>query len=208
MLNQNFFASSIAALTLIGMIGTGAQAQNTPPPAPGTVPAIPTTPAPEPDVALKTLVGKPAPDFTLPDQTDKPRKLSADKGKWVVLAFYPADKTRGCTLQNQSYSANLGKFKPLNAVVYTLSTQNTASKREFCTSENLKHNLLSDVGGKVASAYNILRGTVARRVTFYIAPDGTIAEIDTKPRVGTAAEDSLATLKRLSTPKEIHAPAR
>lgn len=205
MLKQNFF-TGVAALTLIGLTGTRAQAQDTPPPTPVITPE--TTPVPDPDAPLKALVGKPAPDFALPDQTDKTRKLAADKGKWVVLAFYPADKTRGCTFQNQSYSANLSKFKPLNAVVYTVSTQNTTSKREFCASENLKHNLLSDVGGKVAGSYNVLRGQVARRVTFYIAPDGTIAEIDTKPRVGTAAEDSLATLKRLSAPKEVHAPAR
>lgn len=203
MLNQKYFAAAAFALTLTGG-GTRAQAQDTPLARPTEV----VTPAVDPDVALKALVGKPAPDFSLPDQSDKMRKLSSEKGKWVVLAFYPADKTRGCTLQNQSYSANLTKFKPLNAVVYTLSTQDSASKRDFCATANLKNNLLSDVGGKVAGSYNVLRGQVARRVTFYIAPDGTVAEVDTKPRVGTAAEDSLATLKRLSAPKEVHAPAR
>lgn len=208
MLNQKLRASGFAvALTLATLTGAAAHAQDTPPAIP-PVPSTGTAPAPDQDAPLRALVGKPAPAFTLPDQTDKPRKLASDKGKWIVLAFYPADKTRGCTLQNRSYSANLDKFKPLNAVVYTISTQDTASKREFCASENLKHNLLSDVGGKVAGSYNVLRGQVARRVTFYIAPDGTIAEVDTKPRVGTAAEDSLATLKRLSAPKAIPAPAR
>jgi peroxiredoxin Q/BCP len=49
---------------------------------------------PQPDTAA-TLIGKRAPGFTLPDQNDKPIKLSDSKGKWVVLAFYPMDGTPG-----------------------------------------------------------------------------------------------------------------
>lgn len=49
-------------------------------------------PAPE---AAALLAGKPAPAFSLPDQNDKPRALADSKGKWVVLAFYPADRTKG-----------------------------------------------------------------------------------------------------------------
>ncbi len=49
---------------------------------------------PRPDAAA-TLIGKRAPNFTLPDQFDKPVTLSANKGKWVVLAFYPMDGTPG-----------------------------------------------------------------------------------------------------------------
>jgi peroxiredoxin len=163
----------------------------------------PAAPAPSPAVAAaatdpQTLVGTPAPAFSLPDQNDKPVSLADSKGKWVVLAFYPADMTPGCTLQNRSYSADADKFAPLNAVVYTVSTQNTDSKRTFCSKEGLKHTLLSDVGGKTAAAYGVLNGQVARRVTFYIAPDGTIAAVDTKPHVQTAAEDSLAKLQDLS----------
>jgi len=114
----------------------------------------------------QALIGKPAPAFTLPDQNDKPASLADSKGKWVVLAFYPADMTPGCTLQNRSYSADADKFAPLNAVVYTVSTQDTASKRTFCSKEGLKHTLLSDVGGKTAAAYHVFGGSVARRVTF------------------------------------------
>ena len=42
-----------------------------------------------------SLVGKPAPAFTLPDQNDKTRSLAGHKGKWVLLAFYPKDMTKG-----------------------------------------------------------------------------------------------------------------
>ena len=56
-------------------------------------PAAPAQPA-APDPATQ-LVNKPAPAFTLPDQNDKPRSLSANKNQWVVLAFFPKDMTKG-----------------------------------------------------------------------------------------------------------------
>ena len=151
---------------------------------------------------VNPMIGKPAPAFALPDQNDKTVALKDFKGKWLVVAFYPADMTSGCTFQNRSYTANREKFAPLNAAVVTVSTQNTDSKRTFCSKEGLKHTLLSDDGGKVATAYGIAMdnekfGKIANRVTFYISPEGTIAAVDKKIRVQTAAEDSLAMLTKL-----------
>ena len=153
---------------------------------------------PQPDPAA-ALIGKNAPGFALPDQNDKPVKLSDSKGKWVVLAFYPADMTSGCTFQNRSYTAHKDDFAALNATIFTISVQDTASKRAFCSKEGLTHTLLSDVGGKTAGAFGTLmagRG-VSRRVTFYINPSGKIAAVDGAIHVQTAAEDSLALLAKL-----------
>ena len=50
---------------------------------------------PQPSSAPDALIGKPAPDFSLPDQNDVSRTLSSLRGRWVVLAFYPMDKTKG-----------------------------------------------------------------------------------------------------------------
>lgn len=154
---------------------------------------------------LQELLGKKAPDFTLPDQNDKLVALKAAKKakKWVVLAFYPADMTSGCTLQNKSYTAGKDLFAPLNALVYTISTQDTKSKQAFCQRDALTNTLLSDVGGKTAEAYGVLNKEkgVARRVTFYIDPKGKIAFVDSKINVKTAAEDTVATLKKLQEVK-------
>lgn len=147
----------------------------------------------------KTMTGTPAPNFSLPDQNDKPVKLSDYKGKWVVLAFYPADATPGCTFQNRSYTEHNDEFAAKNAVVFTVSTQDTASKRDFCAKESLKHTLLSDVGGKVAKSYDALMDntTYANRWTYYIAPDGKVAYVDKTINAGKAAQDSLALLDKL-----------
>jgi thioredoxin-dependent peroxiredoxin len=164
-------------------------------------PAVIAKPA---DPAL-ALIGKKAPEFTLPDQNDKPVALKdAQKAKkWVVLAFYPADMTAGCTLQNKSYTAGKDKFASLNAQVYTISTQDTKSKQKFCERDALTNTLLSDVGAKVTEAYGVLnkeRG-VARRVTFYINPKGRIVAVDTKINVKNAADDTVAMLQKLQEEK-------
>lgn len=83
-------------------------------------------------------------------------------------------------------------------MVYTISTQDTASKKTFCAEAGLKHTLLSDVGGKTAAAYGVLGpGGLARRVTFYIDPEGRVAHVDTNPGIANNAENSLAILARL-----------
>ena len=152
----------------------------------------------ETEKAANAMQGKPAPDFTLPDQTGKSHALTESKGKWVVLAFYPKDASPGCTIQNHSYTDHKADFAPLNAVVYTISTQDTNSKKAFCEQEKLSNTLLSDVGGNVAKAYRVLLPLgVAQRFTFYISPDGVIAAVDTKVKTATAAPDSIAMLTKL-----------
>jgi thioredoxin-dependent peroxiredoxin len=148
---------------------------------------------------LSPMLGKLAPSFRLPDQDAKPVSLASARGKWLVLAFYPADMTSGCTLQNKSYSESKDAFISLNALCWTVSTQDVKSKRIFCLRDKLTGTLLSDVGGKVSVAYGVFdkeRG-LAKRITFYIAPDGNIAFIDSKINVKSAATDSLAILNRL-----------
>jgi peroxiredoxin len=154
-------------------------------------------------VAPDTLVGKPAPAFALPDQDCKSHSLAEAKGKWVVLAFYPKDQTTGCTFQNRAYTAKYDEFAKKNAVVYTVSTQDSKSHAEFCSKEGLKHTLLADVGGKAAADYGVLMpdNGLAKRITFYIAPDGRVASVDTSVRPQSAADDSLVTLTRLQTPQ-------
>ncbi len=153
----------------------------------------------EPIMVPDSLIGQTAPFFSLPDQNDKYRSLTDSAGKWTVVAFYPKDETTGCTLQNKSYTAAKERFGTQNAVFYTVSTQDSASKRAFCAKDALTHTLLADVGGTVAKQYGVFMPAngLAKRVTFYIAPDGTVVDVDQKIKVGTAAEDSLVRLAAL-----------
>jgi len=164
--------------------------------------------APKPLGTPTQLISKRAPEFTLQDQADRKVSLKDFKGKWLVVAFYPVDMTTGCTLQNRSYTKAVDSIKAIGATVVTISAQDTASKRQFCQKERLTHTLLSDTDGSVIKAYRVLRDggdpakPIAKRITFYINPDGKIVAVDTKIKPATAAEDTLAILELLGAKKD------
>ncbi len=127
-------------------------------------------------------VGDPAPDFTLPSTSGKPMTLSEFRGKKnVVLAFYPAAFTGGCTKEMTSYGANLAKFEGMDTQVFGVSTDNTPSQRVFAEQTGAKFPMLSDfLHRKASKDYGVLmeaRG-MANRATFVIDKEGKIAHIE------------------------------
>ncbi|GIV18549.1 MAG: hypothetical protein KatS3mg023_0300 [Armatimonadota bacterium] len=144
--------------------------------------------------------GRPAPDFTLQDQDGKRHRLSAYRGKTVVLAFYPADMTPGCTLEARSLRDTMSEFQQLGVQVFGISVQDVKSKREFCDKEGLNYPLLADVGGKVAKQYGVLMPAgLAQRVTFIINPAGQIAQVITDVNVQQHGKQVLALLQQKPT---------
>jgi thioredoxin-dependent peroxiredoxin len=126
--------------------------------------------------------GAKAPAFTLPSQDGTPVSLSDYHGKWVVLYFYPKDKSTGCTIQAHAYQGDLPKFEAHNAVVLGVSLDSADSHKSFCTQDGLTFKLLSDSERQAAGAYGVPLMTFRdmkfdERDTFLIAPNGTIAEI-------------------------------
>jgi thioredoxin-dependent peroxiredoxin len=98
-------------------------------------------------------VGKKAPDFTLPDEHGKPITLSSYRGKKVILYFYPADDTPGCTAQACGFRDNFEEIEEKNAVVIGISPDNAQSHQKFRTKYNLPFILLSDSDHAVAEKY-------------------------------------------------------
>src|SRR5262249_20829899 len=105
-------------------------------------------------------VGDMAPDFELPStQQGKKVKLSDYRGKKnVVLAFYPAAFTGGCTKEMSGYEANIGKFRDTDTEVVGISTDNTPSQAEFAKKLSVSSFvMLSDFATcKTAQAYGVL----------------------------------------------------
>lgn len=127
-------------------------------------------------------VGDVAPDFTLPSTTGKPVTLSEFRGKKnVILAFYPAAFTGGCTKEMTSYGTNLAQFEEMDTQVLGISTDNTPSQRVFAEQTGAKFPMLSDfLDRKVSKDYGVLieaRG-LANRATFVIDKQGKIAYIE------------------------------
>jgi peroxiredoxin Q/BCP len=129
--------------------------------------------------ANSPLTGKPAIDFTLRNQDGEPVSLKDDRGEWVVLYFYPADGTPGCTCQAREFTGNLSQFHRLSAKVYGISPDTVASHREVTEQYKLKVPLLADPDRKVMEAYGAWVATRwggrAIRSTVLIDPEGQIA---------------------------------
>lgn len=137
-------------------------------------------------------VGAPAPDFP---------ELKNQRGKWVVLYFYPKDFTSGCTLQAHNFQRDLPKYEERNAVVVGVSVDSEESHKEFCAKEGLRFKLVSDTDASISKAYNSVMEyqgkQLSARNTFLIDPKGTLVRVFEKAKPATNSEEVLAALDSL-----------
>ncbi len=128
-------------------------------------------------------LGQTAPDFTLPDGADQNWKLSDQRGKVVVLLFYPGDETPVCTRQMCSVRDRWGDYSATGAEVVGISTDSVESHKKFTAHHDLPLRLLSDESGDVARTYgakSLIPGKVARSV-FVIDANGVIRYREVRP---------------------------
>jgi peroxiredoxin Q/BCP len=122
----------------------------------------------------KVDVGDAAPDFQLPGTGGKTYKLSAYRGRKLVLAFYPGDFTAVCTKQFCSYRDQGDRLDRLDADVLGISSQSVESHERFSQEKSLNVPLLADEDKEVAKAYGVLAGPMVRRAIFVIDEEGVI----------------------------------
>ena len=118
-------------------------------------------------------VGSKAPDFTLTTQAGKKVKLSALRGKNVVLVFYPGDDTMICRRQLCEFRDAWPDIRGQNIVVFGVNPQSAESHREFHDKYQFPFPLLVDAGQKVAALYNA-DGLMVNRTVYLIGPDRVI----------------------------------
>jgi thioredoxin-dependent peroxiredoxin len=126
--------------------------------------------------------GDKAPDFTLPDADGTPVSLSSLRGRRVIVYFYPAAMTPGCTTQACDFRDNLNSLAAAGLSVLGISPDPPAKLAKFRERDRLTFPLLSDPGHEVEEAYGaygekVLYGkrTVGViRSTFVIDADGVI----------------------------------
>ena len=112
-------------------------------------------------------IGEEAPHFALKDGEGTRWDLADQKGKTVVLLFYPGDDTPVCTKQLCSVRDNWSDYQATGAEVVGISTDSETSHKSFADKYNLTLRLLSDEKGKVAALYGAkswLPGRSARAV--------------------------------------------
>ena len=128
-------------------------------------------------------VGAPAPDFTLKDGNGDEWRLSANRGKVVVLLFYPGDETPICTRQMCSVRDRWEDYSTTGAEVVGISTDSVESHQKFAEHHELPLRLLSDSSAEVANLYgarSLIPGKVARSV-FVIDANGVMRYRDVRP---------------------------
>ena len=146
--------------------------------------------------------GRPAPTFTLPDQSGEEVSLEFFRGKPVVLYFYPKDDTPGCTAQACGIRDVWGELQRKGAVVLGVSPDSPRKHVNFREKYGLPFTLLSDEEHSVAEQYGTwvekrMYGKTyigMERSTFVIDAEGNVAKVMRKVKPAEHAEDVLASL--------------
>jgi thioredoxin-dependent peroxiredoxin len=131
----------------------------------------------------KLNLNEPAPDFSLKDGDAREWRLADQRGKVVVLLFYPGDETPVCTRQMCSVRDRWDDYVATGAEVVGISSDSVESHRKFAAHHNLPLPLLSDSEGVAANLYgakSLIPGKVARSV-FVIDANGILRHSDVRP---------------------------
>ena len=153
-------------------------------------------------LVMDLKVGAAAPDFELPDQDGKTRKLSDYRGQTILLYFYPRDFTPGCTTEACQIRDSFPKFSDGNTQVLGISTDSVESHKKFAQKYNLPFTLLADIKKEVVKSYGVYKpkkflgkeflGVV--RTSFLVGEDGKIKKIYEKVKPAIHAEEVLKDL--------------
>lgn len=156
---------------------------------------------------METLVGKPAPDFELPDQNGNPVRLSDFLGRWVVLYFYPKDMTPGCTQEACAFRDAYAEFAQRDIIVLGVSADDVRSHQKFAQKYALPFPLLADTAHRVSAAYGAWRAKSmygktywgVARLTVLIDPEGIVRHVFEKVVPQSHPHEVLTVLQRLQS---------
>lgn len=144
-------------------------------------------------------VGDTVPDFVLPDAEGTPHRLADRRGSWVVVSFYPADDTPGCTKQACSIRDHWADLREAGIEVLSISPDDEQSHERFVEKYDLPHTLLSDPSRSVMEPWGAWgektlygRTTVGvLRIAYLIDPEGVVRKVWKRLRTAHHAEDVL-----------------
>lgn len=123
-----------------------------------------------------------APSFLALVDENKELSLANFKGSYLVIYFYPKDKTSGCTIESQDFRDFKNKFAKKNCKIVGVSRDSIKSHKSFTEKESLNFPLLSDPDETMCNAYGVMKEKSMygrkymgiERSTFLIGPDGSL----------------------------------
>lgn len=152
-------------------------------------------------------IGKPFPDFTLPDQNEKKHSLAQYADKWLVVYFYPKDNTSGCSMEAANFVALHKSFAAKKAAILGVSADSVKSHKNFATKLVLPFPLLSDPEHLLLEACGVWQqkkmagreymGIV--RTTVLVDPKGIVRDLWLKVKVPGHADEVLQRLRELQS---------
>lgn len=151
-------------------------------------------------MSARTEVGDKIEDFELPDETGTSRSLTSLLADGpIVLFFYPAAMTAGCTAEACHFRDLAAEFQAVGARPVGISGDSVERQQEFSGKHTLGMPLLSDADGAIRERFGVTRGfslAPTKRVTFVIAQDRTVLEVvRSELRMNTHADRALAALR-------------
>jgi peroxiredoxin Q/BCP len=151
-------------------------------------------------MSARIEVGDKVEDFELPDETGTPRSLTSLLADGpIVLFFYPAAMTPGCTAEACHFRDLAAEFAAAGARPVGISGDSVERQQEFAGKHTLGMPLLSDADGAIRERFGVTRGfsiAPTKRVTFVIAEDRTVLEVvRSELRMNTHADKALAALR-------------
>lgn len=153
---------------------------------------------------MSLVVGRMAPNFTLPTDSGEPLTLKSLRGQWVVVFCYPQDDTPACTAEACAFRDAWAEFEEMGAVVLGLSPDSVARHRRFKAKHSLPYTLLADEDHRVLEKWGVwapkklygreYMGVV--RTTVIIDPAGRVARVFDKVKVAGHIEAVAAELRQ------------
>jgi thioredoxin-dependent peroxiredoxin len=123
-------------------------------------------------------VGEPAPEFT--GQTDRGASLSlaSMRGRPVILFFFPKANSPGCTMETRAFADHHAELQSAGFQLVGVSVDSVSAQRQFASKCSVDFPLIADVDKSIARSYGVLGFLgFARRVTFFIGPDGKVQDV-------------------------------
>lgn len=156
---------------------------------------------------MNLKIGDQAPGFSLPDQNGQTHSLADQKGKWVLIYFYPKDDTPGCTKEACVIRDNFPQFNKLDLLVFGVSVDPVKKHKKFAEKYQLPFTLLADENKELVQAYGVwgkkkflgreYLGT--KRISFLIDPLGKIAQIYEEVKPAEHAGQVLADVQKFQS---------
>jgi peroxiredoxin Q/BCP len=151
---------------------------------------------------MRIGVGQPVPNFSALATGEQTLQLSALRGHWVVLYFYPRDNTPGCTIEAQQFRELHDRFSALNTLILGISGDSLRSHDRFRNTQQLPFHLIADSDHALCQLFAVFKLKKAygketlgiERSTFLIDPEGVLRQEWRKVKIDGHASAVLAAI--------------